>query len=326
MKKHGAPNRLNVGNKAMHDCYARGEGRSDSLSDAGATVPLDGPPREPGVLDASMARAFGAHVTRREPVDVKGKGVLEMFWVDPVRGAAAADTADSTGGGVHSDWSVPIGRTLGDPKEHAHEAAGGGGRMFDVSYRVRKTESRELKSPVHNVRLLMSPTTHRRIGEAHAAGEVFELSPRASRRAFTSPKPEPVRLVLQASGRQRESDHPTATPGHAVLASSILSGAGAPRHGRNHASHSFAPARRSRPWWSASEIVRTVRVESPDVLFTPGPDLEEDDISVHVHDVVRACAGVPRVARENLTRRRADIRECCCYDVHAIARVPRFQR
>jgi hypothetical protein len=82
MKRHSAANRLNVGPVAMTACYAHVDDASFACSPV--NTPAFGLPTTPGDVDRSLARAYGVHVTGRAPVEVKGKGVMDMFWVDVV--------------------------------------------------------------------------------------------------------------------------------------------------------------------------------------------------------------------------------------------------
>jgi hypothetical protein len=92
MKKHSAANRLNVGARAMVACYTRPEDIALSETPALAL------PTAPGSVDRSLSRAYGVHVTGRAPIEVKGKGLMDMYWVDPAPpqpSAAAAGASDS---------------------------------------------------------------------------------------------------------------------------------------------------------------------------------------------------------------------------------------
>lgn len=156
----------------MHACYAAVDGRSDTLSDVTAT-PTGLPPVEPGVLDTSLAGSFGVHVTCREPVEVKGKWLTEMFWVDPVgvatvpAAAAASSTVYATGlaSGAYARTSALSPAPAATLLER-HAAIAGlvepRGQLLSSGASTRNVQgsrrARELFSPEASVRQLLSPT------------------------------------------------------------------------------------------------------------------------------------------------------------------------
>ena len=93
MKKHGEADRINCGMAAILGCYSK---RTVSVDKETFSLPPPGNvaiPQVPGVADVSLQASFGVVVTRREPMEVKGKGTLHMFWVDvpgPTPSATAA--------------------------------------------------------------------------------------------------------------------------------------------------------------------------------------------------------------------------------------------
>jgi hypothetical protein len=171
MKKHSEAGRINVGSVAMSECYARVEladrpvTNQSPLPSALIATPADGPPAS-GETNTMLERAFSVHVTGRPPIDVKGKGRLEMFWADPVvRPAVVSSPGPGPGYPAHGtpvlsqirlspEMQVRLGpagegpHVAGSPPlgTHARElgSIAGLNAVANESFRVRETQTREL--------------------------------------------------------------------------------------------------------------------------------------------------------------------------------------
>lgn len=171
MKKHSEAGRINVGSVAMSACYARVEladrpvTNQSPLPSALIATPADGPPAS-GETNTMLERAFSVHVTGRPPIDVKGKGRLEMFWADPVvRPAVVYSPGPRPGYPAHGtpvpsqirlspEMQVRLGpagegpHVAGSPPlgTHARElgSIAGLNAVANESFRVRETQTREL--------------------------------------------------------------------------------------------------------------------------------------------------------------------------------------
>ena len=298
-KKHGAANRLNVGKAAMSACYSHVDDRYDTnvVSTPWSLIatPAMGPPG-PGGLDTALERAFGVHVTGRAPIEVKGKGLLEMFWVDAVVDAAeaaegspgfSAQTAPRTispphlslEGGMGAERVAPgPGRSPG-PFPSAWGATLGQSPTTDIVTTPGGGGGRERASTL--------------IGMNRAANESFRI------RATQTRELGAQRSVIPA---RRPSAIGEATPAFAVSP--------VPRRPRRvrpvivTRSQSRVAAVGQFATWAASEIVRIARASDSRVAV-PGAIaelvVEADDINLHqvlvtsdMYKRVRARRAAPR--------------------------------
>ena len=186
MKRHSAACRLNIGPAAARACYAPVESHGTAFDDASAAalVAQDSfvPPADPGVVDSRLERSFGVLVTRRAPVEVKGKGYVDMFWVD-VAPSTPASTHSSVG--VDDAGAKGVGMDGRRTTELLSRSVAGVINEMTDSFRIRAMESMVLQTP-HAATVTAAPDTatsadgggglHRRVLERRPSTDAANMA------------------------------------------------------------------------------------------------------------------------------------------------------
>ena len=148
MKRHSAACRLNVGPAAARACYAPVEAHEDTFEDASAAAAVAqdsfAPPADPDVVDSRLERSFGVLVTRRAPVEVKGKGYVDMFWVD-VAPSTPAGTPSTVG--VDDAGAKGVGMDGRCKAKLLSKSVSSGHNEMTDSFRIRTMDTKVLQTP-----------------------------------------------------------------------------------------------------------------------------------------------------------------------------------